>query len=174
MRVTPIIVLVAGLLLLAHPALAQTTDLTGSYFGKVKCKGLDGAGEKEAEKAFVMMSVSQTTGATSADLQVMTQLIDPDTFAVLDTLFWFGTITFDVGRPDRKGLGMLNECTHLVTPQTTYQMVNFRYGVVPGSLKGGIKFRSLQDLTGVDGSMAMCKGGLKRIDLADLNVPLCP
>ena len=36
MRVTPIIVLVAGLLLLAHPALAQTTDLTGSYFGKVK------------------------------------------------------------------------------------------------------------------------------------------
>ncbi len=175
MRVIPIAALVAGLLLLANPALAQTPDLTGSYFGKMKCKGLDAAGEKEAGKLFVLMLVSQpTTGATSADLQVMTELIDPDTFAVLGGFFSFGSITFDVDRPDRKGLGMLNECTHLVTPQSTYQMMNFRYNVTPGELKGAVKFISLHDMTGVDGSMGMCKGGLKRIDLTDVGVPLCP
>ena len=167
------VVLAFGLLK-APPALAQA-DLTGTYFGKMSCKGLDANGDKETIKKWVLAIVSQPqTNANGADLQVITETIDPDTGAVIDLFGWFGNAIFDAGKPDQKGVGVLNECTHLVTPQSTYQMVSFTYSVSPGSVKGSLKLTTIGDFTGTNGSISQCKGALKRVDTMDLGVPFCP
>jgi hypothetical protein len=164
----------AAFLLLTSQAHAQS-DLTGTYLGKVSCKGVDATGRKESNKVNLLVAVSQpTTGASKADLQVSTQLIDPGTEAVLGVYYWFGGISFDPSAPARKGQGAITECTHLANPETVYQIAHLTYSVTPGAVKGSIKFTSISDFTGIDGAIASCKASLKRVDTAEPSVPYCP
>lgn len=143
--------------ILAIATAASASDLTGTWAGTFKCRGLDGAGAPSAEASEEVSIVEITQ--TGADLAVS-----------VDGALHSGTATDLAGKEDQQGLAVIEACENDGDPDAVDEMALLGFKVTPGGLAGTIK----TTIVSADGGPAACKGSWRRVDVVDPDVDDCP
>ena len=150
---------VAGIVVatLAIATSALASDLTGTWEGTFKCKGLDGDGapSSAASDGVSVMEITQT----GADLKVS-----------VDGRLFSGAAIDMAGKEDQQGLAVIEACDNDGDPDATNEMGLLGFKVTPGGLAGALKAAALT----AEGGHASCKSGWRRVDVANPAVAACP
>ena len=145
----------AGLLTLVGAA-SSAVDLTGSYQGKINCKGLDAAGS----------AVKQSNASSVLDL-VQT---GTDLFGSLDGLPFEGAVVNELGKEEKEGTATLSACHNDGDPQARLEAMQLDAKVAPGSGKTTLKVTTVRG----SGGGFLCTGTYKRTS-TELPAPgACP
>jgi hypothetical protein len=143
---------------------ASAADFSGTYVGFVNCKITGNSGEKSRSREPITLQISQpVTWADHADLGLL-----------VNGFLATGRVIFDPKKPEQKGTGIINDCAHINSPDSwVYEISHFSGNVKPGDGKGKIRFTTIAAWRGIDGSIATCKGVVKRVNRIDPGVGFC-
>jgi hypothetical protein len=151
-------------LALALPLSAGAVDLTGTWEGKISCKGSDGSNFSFSDPVLVQITHAGT------DVRVQFPAVSPDIYA--------GVSIDDTKKPDTKGVAYLIHCGMSEVPttgQNGFGETAFLRATTKsnggGSLKGSSVFFFFES---PPLEVSACKWSLKRTDPAHPGVPACP
>jgi len=153
-------------LILLAAGRAGAADLTGTYAGRLTCRWTSAAGVRSTTRDDLMLEVSESQiSATRSSVNMR----------IPSVASYFGNVIFDPRAPTKNGTGVVNDCTHLWSPNAfVYETVRFTSSSVPGGLKGKIEMEGIVDHSGSDGSIGLCSGSFSRADATDPDVTFCP
>jgi hypothetical protein len=141
---------------------ASAVDLTGTYEGKLTCRGLSAEGQPEG------VGQATKTSNKSSVLEISQEL--GAIRAMLDGQFFEGAALNELGKEDKEAAAVAVACNNDGDPAAAVASLQLEVKVAPGSGKTTLKLTQTKG----SGLAVVCTGSYKRAATTNPELAACP